>query len=622
MCGIAAMFSQRHPISLQALSSATAQLAHRGPDGQALWTSPDQRVGLGHTRLSIIDLSAGVQPVRNESGRIHAVVNGEFYDYERITRDLEGRGHRFSTRTDSEILVHLYEELGTACLAHLRGEFAFVLHDQDNDVIFAARDRFGVKPLFYATVGETLCLASEIKALIAGGMNPGWDREAFFQQLFIGLDEDRTLFRNIYQVPPGHILLASRYSTRICEYWDLRYPRLDESGVRLADEEHIERLHAALTEAVELRLRADVPVGYFLSGGLDSSTVYGIAAAKSPAPARAFTVAFNDDPDYNEADIARETVKRAGGIFHPIPVSQADISDNFVDAIWHAEMLGINAHGVARFIQAKAVSQAGFKVVMSGAGSDDILAGYPSAKHDYLQTRSFGHYALDSLSEQGTAKLLSSVHSVLGFVPSWLKKILLNRSIFFALLSDEFAREFATHDPYRVFLNRFDVAGRLAGRDPVLQSLYLWTKVFLSSYELCAERLEMAHAVEVRTPFLDHHLVEVVRHIPVDLLIRNMKEKFVLRQAGRPYISDTVYDRRKYSFSAPPISDSGDRKMHDLVQDVLRGPDLGALPFFDRDAVVGLLDRIPTMSLANRVGLDSAIMLIFCACILQRRYKM
>jgi asparagine synthase (glutamine-hydrolysing) len=622
MCGIAAMFSRRHPISLDALSSATAQLAHRGPDGQAMWTSPDQRVGLGHTRLSIIDLATGAQPIRNESGRIRAVVNGEFYDYERITRSLEERGHRFTTRTDSEILVHLYEEIGTACLVHLRGEFAFVLHDQDNDIIFAARDRFGVKPLFYAMVGETLCLASEIKALLAGGMVADWDREAFFQQLFIGLDEDRTLFRNIFQVPPGHILVASRYGTRICEYWDLKYPRLDETADAASDEEHIERLHAALTEAVQLRLRADVPVGYFLSGGLDSSTVYGIAAANSSAPARAFTVAFNDDPEYNEADIARETVQRAGGVFHSIPVSQADISDNFPDAVWHAEMLGLNAHGVARFIQAKAVSQAGFKVVMSGAGSDDILAGYPSAKHDYLQTRSLGHYALDGLSERGTTKLLSSVHNVLGFVPSWMKKILLNRSIFFALLADDFAEEFAVRDPYRMFLNRFDVPGRLAGCDPVLQSLYLWTKVFLGSYELCAERLEMAHAVEVRTPFLDHHLVEVVRRIPVELLIRNMKEKFVLRQAGRPYITDTVYDRRKHSFSAPPISDSGNRKMHDLVQDVLRGPDLVALPFFDRDAVVALLDRIPTLSYANRVGLDSAIMLIFCACILQRRYKM
>jgi asparagine synthase (glutamine-hydrolysing) len=284
MCGIVGVFSSSAPVSEVAVTKGTLALHHRGPDGQRHWFSPDRRVGLGHARLSIIDLATGDQPIANEDDQIHIVVNGEFYDYERYRSELIGRGHRFRTRSDSEILIHLYEEEGVHCLRHLRGEFAFVLSDERNGLLFAARDRFGIKPLYYAQVGDALYLASEAKALFAAGVRAGWDHEAVFQDLHAALPPDRSLFDGIRQVPPGHYVLASRYHTQVLRYWDLNFPTLDAGVVPRSDGEHIEIMHDGLREAIRLRLRADVPVGCYLSGGIDSCAKLGVAPAQREQP--------------------------------------------------------------------------------------------------------------------------------------------------------------------------------------------------------------------------------------------------------------------------------------------------------------------------------------------------
>src|SRR5262252_1494012 len=225
MCGIVAMFSPEEPVAAATLERALATLEHRGPDGRRHWIAPDGLVGLGHARLSIIDLEGGAQPLENEDGRIRVIVNGELYGFERIREDLEARGHRFRTGSDSEIVIHLYEEYGAQCVQHLRGEFAFVLWDDRNQRLLCARDRFGIKPLFYAVHRGALYLASEVKALLAAGVPARWDGEAFFQAVVMGgLEQDRTLFAGVRQVPPGHYLLASRARRQIVRYWDFDYP--------------------------------------------------------------------------------------------------------------------------------------------------------------------------------------------------------------------------------------------------------------------------------------------------------------------------------------------------------------------------------------------------------------
>ena len=287
MCGIVALFSRRAPIDASTVERATRSLYHRGPDGQRHWISPDLRVAFGHARLSIIDLVTGDQPIASEDNCTHIIVNGEFYDYERIRRDLESAGHHLRTRSDSEIALHLYEDLGTECLHHLRGEFALVLWDQRNRTLFAARDRFGIKPLFYAFHNDTLYLASEVKALFAAGVPARWDETSMSHAVEMGSYQRRTLYDGIFQVPPGHYLLATDQHIQLNQYWDFNYPRANEIPAR-SDADYAAEFRHVLEEAVRLRLRADVPVGCYLSGGLDSCSVLGLAATdggeRAPEP--------------------------------------------------------------------------------------------------------------------------------------------------------------------------------------------------------------------------------------------------------------------------------------------------------------------------------------------------
>jgi asparagine synthase (glutamine-hydrolysing) len=638
MCGIAAMYSTREPIRADALERATLKLEHRGPDGQRTWLSGDRRVGLGHARLSIIDLATGDQPIASEDETLRIVANGEFYDFERSQRDLEDRGHRLRTRSDSEIALHLYEEYGTACLHHLRGEFAFALWDGPNDTLFAARDRFGIKPLYYATHRGTLYLASEIKALLAAGVPARWDRAAVYHgHHFLGTPPDRTLFEGVYPVPPGHYLLASGGQVRLIRYWDFDYPAAGGPSAG-TDAEYAERFRGALDEAVRLRLRADVPVGCYLSGGLDSCAVLGLAARHRAEPIRAFTLTF-DRADYDEGPIAREMAAHAHADFRPIPIRQSDLADRFADAVCQAETLCFNAHGVAKYLLSQAVRDAGYKVVLTGEGSDEILAGYPHFRRDLVLYSARGPDAgaardlLERLQSDnaisrglllpdGEPAPLAGVRGALGFVPSWLEAHATTATRLRAVFAPDFAAEFAGGDPYRSFLNGLDVVGQLAGREPVNQSLYLWSKAPLPTYILAVlgDRMEMAHSVEGRVPFLDHHVVEVVRDLPVSQKIRGMTEKYVLREAARPVLTATVYGRQKHPFLAPPAALAPGERLYELVQDNLRGPVLAALPFYDRAKVVSLLDSLPAKDEAARTAFDPVLMIILSACCLQQRY--
>src|SRR5271166_5821024 len=474
MCGIMAMYSAREPISAASLERATLRLDHRGPDGQRTWVSDDRRVGLGHARLSIIDLATGEQPIASEDEGLRIVVNGEFYDFERVQRDLHSRGHRLRTRSDSEIALHLYEDIGTACLRELRGEFAFALWDRFNDTLFAARDRFGIKPLFYAHHDGTLYLASEVKALLTAGVPARWDRDAFFHtNHFLVVPQDRTLFDGIYQVPPGHFLLATGGQVRLIRYWDFDYPPVDGIRADGPDAEYAERFRHALDEAVRLRLRADVPVGCYLSGGIDSCAVLGLAAAHRSDPIRAFTLTL-DRASYDEGAIAREMAAHVGAEFHPIPIRQSDLADHFADATWQAETLCFNAHGVAKYLLSRAVRDAGYKVVLTGEGSDEILAGYPHFRRDMVLYSSQGQDSnavrqlLEALGASnpvsrglllpdGEARPLGSLRRALGFVPSWLEANATAAFRLHALFTAEFAAEFAGRNPYRVLLNGLDV---------------------------------------------------------------------------------------------------------------------------------------------------------------------
>jgi asparagine synthase (glutamine-hydrolysing) len=640
MCGIVAIYSRRGRVSREALERATRSLNHRGPDGQRAWISRDGQVGLGHARLSIIDLVGGQQPIASEDERTHIIVNGEFYGFEAIQRGLESRGHRLRTRSDSEIALHLYEEVGTHSLHELRGEFALVLWDSAHQTLFAARDRFGIKPLFFAVHEGTLYVASEVKALFAAGVPARWDPESVFRGVDVSGHPQRTLYQGVQQVPPGHYLLATPAYLQVARYWDFDYPTAEGLRSRRSDGEYVEEFRAALDEAVRIRLRADVPVGCYLSGGLDSCAVLGLASRHHPEPIHAFTLTF-DRAEYDEGAIAKEMAAHCGARFYPIPIRQDQLADNFADATAQTETFCLNAHGVAKYLLSRAVRDAGYKVVLTGEGSDEILGGYAHFRRDMLLYNSEGQDPAEIpallaeleaanpvsrglLLADGASAPMDSVKRVLGSVPSWFEVFSARALKMYELISPHILEQYGRQEPYRQLLNGLDIRGQLSGRDAVNQALYLWSKTALPGYILCilGDRMEMAHSIEGRVPFLDHRLVEVLTRIPVSLKIRGMTEKYVLREAARPAITDTVYRRQKHPFLSPPATLHPGERLHTLLEDTLRGPTLAALPFFNRKAVVALLDRLPAMDQGSRVAYDQVLMVILSACVLQERYRL
>jgi asparagine synthase (glutamine-hydrolysing) len=640
MCGIVALFAPRGEVDVEKIRRAVASLRHRGPDGQREWLSADRRVGLGHARLSIIDLATGDQPIVSQDSGAVITCNGEFYGYEAIQKELEASGHRLSTKSDSEIALHLYEDLGPQCLHRLRGEFAFVIWDETNRTLFAARDRFGIKPLFYAVHDGVLHFASEVKALFAAGVPARWDSESFWQAAEQGGHQARTLFEGVHLVPPGHYLLATDQDIRVVQYWDFDYPVADSSAKPRSDADCQAELREALEEAVRIRLRADVPVGCYLSGGLDSCSVLGLAARHHPDPIHAFTLTF-DRAEYDEAAQAREMAALVGAEFHPIPISQNDLADHFADAVHQSEALPLNAHGVAKYLLSRAVRDAGYKVVMTGEGSDEIFGGYVHFRRDMLLYNRTGQdpaavqallaeqERLNSVSRglllaDGDTGPLDDVKRILGFVPSWMEAFSSRARKLRQVLADDFLATIGNRQGYRPLLSEIDVQRQLAGREPVHQSLYLWSKTCLPIYLLTmlGDRMEMGHSIEGRVPFLDHRLVEVIRSQPVNQKIRGVTEKHVLRESVRDVITDTVYRRQKHPFLAPPATLNPQGKPNAFVQDTLRGRQLAAIPFFDQKKIIAMLDRIDEMDDGGRIANDATLMFVTSACVLHERFRL
>jgi asparagine synthase (glutamine-hydrolysing) len=450
----------------------------------------------------------------------------------------------------------------------------------------------------------------------------------------------RTLYAGVFQVPPGHYLVATDAHLQINRYWDFNYPPASDGAPQRSDAEHAAELREVLEEAVRIRLRADVPVGCYLSGGLDSCSVLGLAARHHPGRIRAFTLCF-DRAEYDEEAQAKEMAAKAGAEFVPIPIRQDDLADNLSAAILQSETLCYNAHGVAKFLLSRAVRDAGYKVVLTGEGSDEILAGYVHFRRDMLlynrsgQDESVVAQMLADLEQanpvsrgllmpHGEAAPLDGVKRILGFVPSWFETFSTRSVKIRAVMSADSLERFGTREGFNALLNEIDVPGQLAGRDPVHQSLYLWSKAVLPNYilTLLGDRMEMAHSIEGRVPFLDHHVVEVIRSQPVNQKIRGMTEKFVLREAARDVITDTIYRRQKHPFLSPPATLNPDQRLAALVQDTLRGPTLASIPYFDQRKVIGVLDDIPKMDEGSRVAFDGILMALTSACVLQEGFHL
>ncbi len=639
MCGIAAILSRNGPVDAGAVRRATHALRHRGPDAERTWVSPSGRIGLGHRLLAINDPD-GHQPIASEDERLHIVVNGQFYDYKRIRAGLEAKGHRFRTRSDSEIVLHLFEDLGEGCLEHLRGQFAFVIWDEETGTLFAARDRFGLKPLFYAQHDGALYLASEAKALFAAGLPRAWDERGVYHWLIACPDERRSLFKGIRQVPPGHLLRAGNGAVRLQRYWDLppsprrgNRSRVPAASARSGFASAVHQARSLTEEAIRLRMVAGVPVGCLISGGLDSSSVLGVAATCTDGPVAAFTVGF-ERREFDESEGAREMAAAANADHTVVMLGDADLADHFADAVWHAETLQYNTHGAARYLLSRGVRDAGYRSVLAGEGADEVFFGYEFLRAAAGASRDRPEpwkVLLRFLS--GLLRSPRRHHPTLAAISPWLARLALllpaapslftrlsgGLGLIQSVCSRDFLRGFDGYDPYRTYYRRCKEAAAISRREPARQLLYLWLHSIFANYHMAADRLDMAHGVEVRLPFLDHHLFEHLNRLPLALLTDHPREKHLLREAMRPHIPDPVYDRVKRPFMAPSAVGAAG-PLHDFLQDTLRGEALKSVPFVDAAAVGEVLDGLPRLADRDRGSVDSLLLMLASVAVLQERW--
>lgn len=541
---------------------------------------------LGHVRLSIIGLQDGQQPLSNQDQSIHTIVNGELYGYKDIKVELEAKGYVFKTASDSEIVLYLYEEYGLSFLDHLRGEYAICIWDSRRRRLILARDRFGIKPLYYTQIKGTLFAASEIKAFLPFGWEPEWDVDSIMQNsVHFGT---RTAFKGVHRLDPGHYLVAtSTGAVNVRQYWSASYPNKTAKETRSVDE-MIQGVRDRLVDSIEQRLVADVPIGIYLSGGIDSSCIAGIMKHLKEkrnihAKTKAFALAFIDDDDFNEGNIAKRTAEFCGADFQVLEVTEDDLLDNFEESVWHVEQYHVNLNSAGKFMLSKMVRDNGYKVVLSGEGSDEHFGGYVHFQADYLLEPDLsapnGIKTLSDQERETKLKMFSSQKEFKKYSKTDFtddqdgthRKMLNNINVpdlfgsSFSLspqyYSNAAVEQYGSPHPALTVaesVNGMDRAKASTDWHPLHTSLNTAVRSLFPNYLLgpLGDRAEMAHSIEARTPFLDHLLCEYVNSLPPSVKIKpNEKdaliEKWILKEAVKPYITQEVYKRTKAPFFAP-----------------------------------------------------------------------
>ncbi|MDJ0921416.1 MAG: asparagine synthase (glutamine-hydrolyzing) [Henriciella sp.] len=639
MCGFVAGLGRR-PIVQSQIETALKTIAHRGPDGHGIWLSDDKTRMLGHVRLSIIGLDNGAQPISNPEGTVHIVVNGEFYGYQDIREDLRAEGCEFSTASDSEIILHLYLTRGLDGLDALQGEFAIVIMDERRGEMIAVRDRFGIKPLFYAEHEGGLYFASEIKALLALGVPAKWDRAAAYGDGFLFRHHERTLFQSIRSVPQGHYAIASTTGLRIHPYWDWTFPTSEDLARDTRSEtECVYGFREVFREAIKTRLVADVDVGCYLSGGVDSCAVLGLAQEALDRPIQCYTLSF-DDAMYDEAVLAERQARHSGADFYKIPVTRRDIADAYSDAVWHAETPMVNGNGTAKFLLSKWVQAAGIKTVLTGEGADELLGGYvpfrrdyllqhggdrPQAETDALMEEMFASNAATRAVFMRTGQDDPAVQDViarLGWVPSFMESYAQLGRITTTIYRDDFNQEMESFSPFSYVMDRVPYAMAMKGRDALNQALYLNSKTHLPNFILTflADRMEMAHSVEGRVPFLDHRVAEYVANLPLNMKIHGVQEKYVLREAAKHVLVDDVYIKEKHPFSAPPSA--GEDPMLELYEDVIASKAFAEQPIYDPEKAKGAFDMFKMIEGDQRIAFEGLVQRVISTALMHERFAM
>jgi asparagine synthase (glutamine-hydrolysing) len=610
MCGITGIVSSAGRwIEPDRLAKMTAMVEHRGPDDCGMYVEPS--AALGHARLSILDLAGGCQPMSNEAGTLWITFNGEIFNYIELRNELVRKGHRFRTRTDTEVILHLYEEEGAEAVWRLNGQWAFGIWDIRTRTLFLSRDRIGIRPLFYTTAGRQFLFASEIKALFA---HPEVSREIDPRGLdniftFWTALEPRTAFQNIHSLPPGHSLTWCDGRVAITQHWQPSYAPAeswtDAQPHSVADS--VETLRSLLEDATRLRLRSDVPVGAYLSGGLDSSLIVALMQRVGGGPMRTFSIAF-DDAEFDESAHQRQVVRALKTDHVELRCSDADISRVFADVVWHAETPLVRTAPAPLLLLAAAAKSNGCKVVLTGEGADEMFGGYDifkeakirrfwarrpsSARRASLVKRLYPY--LRDLQRQPAAYLQAFFHVAsedlanpcFSHLPRW--RLTSRLKVFF---SDALRASLSDYDGYA------DVASRLPadhGRwDPFCQSQYLETAHLLPGYLLSSQgdRVAMAHGVEGRYPFLDPNVVEFAARLDPRLKMKALNEKYLLKQVARDLVPAQVWRRSKQPYRSPDGRAFFKGRMAAYVEDLLSQDQLRRDGIFNPETVSRLVQK-------------------------------
>ena len=562
MCGICGKlnFDQNASVDPALIQAMLDTIRHRGPDDQGVYFAG--QVGLGHRRLSIIDLNTGHQPLSNEDSTVWIVFNGEIYNFQELRVFLLSKGHIFKTQTDTEVIIHLYEELGPQCVEKLRGMFAFAIWDEKTKTLFLARDRVGIKPLYYCLTGGSLLFASEIKAILA---DPAVDRQIALEIIdrfltFFYLPGEQTLLRGVSKLAPGHYLLFKNAKTEIHQYWDLGFSKPGESPSR---KEAARQLVDLLAETVELHMIADVPVGVLLSGGVDSTAVLSFAVERTDKEVSSYTVGFSDPGVADERPYAKLAADTFGTQHHEMTITAADFAEFMPRYVWHMEEPVCEPPAIALYYVSK-LARNYVKVLLSGEGGDEAFAGYSNYRNLlWLERVKRGLSPLNGALARGLSFANSLFHSprVAKYVP--LMKAAFpdyyysrtsnpyrcTRNGLGNLYSADFARSIDseyTLEPVR------RLQAHVRGQNTLDAMLYIDTKSWLPDDLLIkADKMTMANSLELRVPLLDHKVLEFAAALPTDLKVRGFTTKYLAKRALGPRVPKSILNRRKAGFPVP-----------------------------------------------------------------------
>lgn len=613
MCGIAGIINfNMHEDMQTTLTRMVGLMRHRGPDASGIYLNGP--AGLAHARLSIIDLHSGDQPIHNEDRSIWIVFNGEIFNYPELRKDLIARGHRFYTQTDTEVLVHLYEERGPELFGKINGQFAFAIWDKKIKTLMLGRDRMGIRPLFYYRANNRLVFGSEIKALFGDESIP---RNLDTQTLgdiftcWAPLDS-KTPFEGIRQVPPGHYAEFSKNSgLDVTPYWELSFQRQGNHGdhPKRSLSEWTNEISALLYDAARIRLRADVPVGAYLSGGIDSTYTSALVKKNFNNRLRTFSVSFTDKR-FDESFFQQKAVKELGTDHRTIQCAEEDIGMVFPEVIWHTETPILRTAPAPLYLLSSLVRENDFKVVLTGEGADEIFAGYNIFRED--KVRRFWAKNPDSIMRP---RLLEKLYPYVFsegngkariFLENFFKKDLLEidspvyshmlRWQNTAQIKSFFSSDLKGQDGHLDgIIDRFEsmLPAHFMSWDPLSRAQYIESKIFLSNYLLSSQgdRMAMANSVEGRYPFLDHRVVELAAQIPAYYRLNGLNEKFILKKAARNMIPQELIDRSKQPYRAPISSCFFGENPPDYVEALLSEDSLKKTGYFNPERVSKLTSK-------------------------------